>query len=158
MLKVFVGFAFLVSVAAAASSPDDCTACHDVLKNAAVHEAAVFGCDSCHVDHDTSTNYPSRLKAPVNQLCLDCHDRGALRIDAQGRGHIVNGHPTQGARDPLYPAYRFTCASCHNPHSSNQKVLFRYNYLKAPYDGTVCSVCHPEAAIGYRPPTPPWAE
>ncbi len=70
-------------------------------------------CGACHTD---SSPAGQSLKAPINQLCGNCHSPG------DGFNHPVND--------------RVTCASCHDPHqSSNAKLLARAK------DG-LCIVCH----------------
>ncbi|OFZ21009.1 MAG: hypothetical protein A2X94_06655 [Bdellovibrionales bacterium GWB1_55_8] len=75
------------------------------------------------------------------------------------RGHIITNHPLSGASDRIHPEKPMSCASCHNPHSSDQETLLRYDFRDkvTPYGGNFCATCHWDIAIGSKPPTPPWS-
>lgn len=137
---------------------EDCTHCHTQMTAKKVKHAAVeMGCTNCHAEHGQNTGNPFRLTQKLNDLCFQCHDPVAMRLET---GHWIQGHPVSRPQDPLYPEKAFTCVSCHNPHSSNQEKLFRYNnhapaYKPAGYNA--CAVCHWEITVGGpRPPRPPW--
>jgi len=153
----------LFSVASAAA--ENCFECHaEVLEKAGRHEAAVFGCDSCHAGHEGNSGRPANLLAPVNDLCFQCHDASLIMTECHpGPGkkdcsHPIFGHPVSGPKDPLYPQKEFSCASCHNPHSAQMENLFRYDYSEgSAYQGNFCAVCHWDYAFPGDRPTPPWA-
>lgn len=147
------------------SADENCIECHaDVLEKVGRHEAAVYGCDSCHAGHEGSSDRPANLLGAVNDLCLQCHDLEKVTECHPGPGkkkcgHPIFGHPVSGPRDPLYKDKEFNCASCHNPHSAQMGKLFRYDYSEGSrYQGNFCVVCHWEYAFpGEQPPTPPWS-
>jgi len=147
---------------------NDCTSCHLKLENKVKHAPAVNDCSNCHEPHDQNgepkADNPYRLYFDkINDVCLSCHD-GIKQGKKQTNGwwkndHPVTGHPTYGPNDPNYPRMKFTCVSCHNPHSTTMKKLFRYDYghNTSPYKGSLCAVCHWNNEFpGNPPPTPPW--
>lgn len=118
-------------------SPDICYDCHDktefTKKN--VHMAVLGGCGSCHATH-ASENKTLFLQPTINNLCLQCHQGIAKGPHALARG---KGHPLKKPKDPVREGKEFTCSSCHNPHSSDSKRLFRY---KADSSFGLCRYCH----------------
>ncbi|MFO7761905.1 MAG: cytochrome c3 family protein [Desulfobia sp.] len=97
---------------------------HDIIRGG--------GCIVCHDAHASPNPY--MLLRPVNELCADCHN-DLLGVN---KGHPVGGHPLKGGPDPLDPDKEYSCASCHDPHSS------RYQYLLVGslIGGHVCKMCH----------------
>lgn len=156
-------FLAVATLASARADQGNCTDCHTVLEQAMLHEAAVESCDGCHAPHGKKTGNPYRLHKPVKDLCFDCHDRKTMRIAPDGRGHVVENHPTYLSRDPMYergdPAIKpreFDCVSCHNPHASKMPALFRYDYSPTSiYRGSRCAVCHWEFEFPGEAPFPP---
>lgn len=145
-----------------------CTDCHDVLDKEYIHEPAVADCTICHFEHDLDTTPSKKLRAPVTELCLSCHQKTVLGMDG---GHPVAasaavgsgaGHPYWIERDPMWDdgdlekyVPEFNCTNCHNPHSSAMPALFPWNYMKKPFDGNLCAPCHKDIAYGaYVPPKP----
>ncbi len=134
-----------------AEVPDLCFTCHDKAefsrKN--VHPPVEAGmCLSCHDPH--SSPQPGMLVKPYIQLCSECHDQIIKKPHAIA-GFNAEGHPVgkekkdrkgkvlPPANDPKRPGKLFTCASCHNPHSSDYSKLFRYP-AKASME--LCVNCH----------------
>ena len=139
-----------------------CTECHDDrLSKTNKHPPAAEDCTYCHSRHGTETGNPARLYEKINATCLNCHDMGTS-FGTYGRppgGHPVAGHSVEGPKDKLHPEREMSCASCHNPHSSDMPSLFRYDFKKEPYAGQACAVCHFDIYYGNSkpvPPTPPW--
>ena len=139
-----------------------CLDCHEEeIAKTFKHPAAVEDCSSCHdPDHEAQTGWPHRLYNAPNKLCANCHvsKPGFPQYGESGTGHPVLKHPTLLSQDPLYPKKEFSCISCHNPHSSKMKKLFRYDYSKTSvYKGELCSVCHWSIFYeGPMPKAPPW--
>ena len=139
-------------------TPKLCVYCHtDIGKGLAdpantIHPAIQMGCQACHEPHGSVNG--SLLKKPLNDLCFKCHNQDTFK-----NGHPINGHPQSMPNDPLHPERPFTCISCHKPHFSGNENLLRYRFKQAPYDGTICSVCHwSKYGIQTQPPTPKWDE
>lgn len=153
ILAIFNFYVVAGGIATAADIPfEECINCHSVLEKTFVHVGATFGCETCHISHDSdgthgspSSKPRSSLNEKMNQLCFQCHNEKDLLPDDCGPsrggrcGHPVTGHPVRGPRDPFMKGKEFTCVSCHNPHSSNNKNLFRYAYAKS-----LCMTCHPK--------------
>ena len=137
--------------------PDLCYTCHEKSKftKKYVHSVIpVAGCTACHTPH--TGQFPSLLLNPLFELCTSCH---AAKSDGR---HIVTLpgkkiHPLKGVKDPLFPGTKkipdplkpekelevpdpdnpgreITCASCHNPHSSDFMKLFPRK--------DICARCH----------------
>ncbi len=160
----FLIFLILLSTNYSSAGEKICFDCHDnPLLKSGPHEGALWGCETCHAPHQ-GYGGPAGLVAKVDQLCFSCHSRKAIlgecsQPDGSDCGHPVNRHPVIKKKDPLYPKREFTCVSCHNPHSSDQPHLFRYNYRAetSPYKGVLCAVCHWSKTFGGpKPATPPW--
>lgn len=124
-----------------AEPPELCFNCHDkaefTKKN--VHPPVAGGmCLTCHGPH--ATNNASILSKRLNDLCFDCHTSPDLKSGLHVvRGFTTGGHPVKGKTDPKRSSKEFTCASCHNPHSSDSIRLFRY---KAQSLFELCGHCH----------------
>jgi len=119
--------------------PDLCYNCHDKAefskKN--VHMAVLGGCGSCHKPHASENN--TLLSQPtINALCLTCHADVAKRPHAAA-GFGARSHPLKAPKDPARPGREFSCSSCHNPHSSDNPKLFRFN---AKSGMGLCLSCH----------------
>ena len=139
-----------------AKTPQLCTYCHtDIAKGLAdpsntIHPAVNMGCQNCHDPHGSEND--KLVKVAPNELCFKCHDK-----DGFADGHPRPGHPISGVPDKIYPDKQLTCISCHKPHYSPNKIMLRYNFKQAPYDGSICSVCHWQQILPPPgPPTPPW--
>lgn len=113
--------------------PDLCYKCHDkanfTKKN--VHRVIIGRQCNCHNPH--AGDYPYFLQTTVNELCISCHkdkETGRHIISLQG-GRI---HPVAGVPEPKNPRKVISCATCHNPHSSNFSKLFTKKKM--------CHYCH----------------
>jgi len=139
-----------------AAVPDLCFNCHDKgeFTKTKKHSPIVAGkCLTCHDPH--SSDYPGILVKSPNEICLDCH--GQIKTSSHAGGVFGKaGHPLGGERslkgagkqpvkDPKRKGKIFSCASCHNPHSSDEIKLFRYP-AKTP--SQLCSYCHTTKDVG----------
>lgn len=121
--------------------PDLCFNCHDkaefTKKN--VHPPVEAGmCLDCHNPH-ASKNASLTVKA-ITALCTSCHTVPEIKNGIHiVRGMSSAGHPVSGKSDPKRPDKKFTCASCHQPHSSDYKKIMRYKN-DVPFE--VCINCH----------------
>lgn len=114
--------------------PELCYGCHnkaDYTKKY-VHPVIIGRRCDCHNPH--ASNYPYLLSTTINEGCIGCHK-------AKGSGnHVVSlpkgkTHPIEGTG----PGNRNTqkkisCATCHNPHSSDYRKLFPKT--------SMCRICH----------------
>jgi predicted CXXCH cytochrome family protein len=135
--------------------PDLCFMCHDkagfTRKN--VHMPVESGmCLSCHSPH--SSDQQGLLLKPTHEVCFECHEDVGKRPHAIA-GFSPTGHPLglpktdrkgkevkkKPVMDPKREGKLFTCASCHNPHSSDYPRLFRYQAKSAM---ELCAHCHPK--------------
>jgi len=129
--------------------PDLCFTCHTTedFKGKVVHKPVAEGlCYDCHVTH--TGQFKNLLKFDGNEVCRKCHEKifksphpatpppPSLRIKASGSS---SGHPIDRGDDPKRPGRKMACVSCHNPHSSDWKGLFRY---KADKPADLCQHCH----------------
>ncbi len=124
--------------------PDLCFDCHDDndFKGKMVHKpVADKMCMRCHDAH-SSSNIALLDKEP-NTLCIDCHRRVVRRPHAISVPGSTKGHPLGGADnakpDPARTDKIFYCGSCHNPHSSDSNLLFRYPPKN---NSGICTYCH----------------
>lgn len=128
-----------------------CTTCHDKApfsrKN--IHMPVAGGmCPTCHDPH--SSEQFALLAKPLLQLCADCHGE-VLKSQHAIAGFVQNGHPVGQAKkdrlgkdiappsDPNRQGRPFSCPSCHNPHSSDFRRLFRF---AARTTMELCTNCH----------------
>jgi predicted CXXCH cytochrome family protein len=115
-----------------------CYSCHQQqVDTGKVKHAALerYGCTGCHDPH--GTGYAYLLPQKVNALCAGCHPG---QKDGQHVTTLVRaGHPVAGNRlDPRRPKHAFSCASCHNPHGSDNPKLFYYGTTAM----ESCDYCH----------------
>ena len=75
-------------------------------------------CSVCHQSNDAKN--PGPIKAPVNELCLGCHEEFAEVM----------------ARKFSHGAAQASCVNCHNPHNAKLPKLL------AEEVGTLCVSCH----------------
>jgi predicted CXXCH cytochrome family protein len=120
--------------------PGLCFDCHDkaefMRKN--VHMPVQGGmCLQCH-SRIHASHEPSLLGKRINALCIECH-AGIAKSPHAIRGFTKAGHPLEGKKDPLRKDRQFSCASCHDPHSSDSTKLFRFK-AQGTYD--LCRHCH----------------
>ena len=112
--------------------PEHCYSCHAEKRTAIaqsqfVHKPAAESCTTCHGAH--ATDFGQQLKEAVNDTCLKCHPKVQEQLAAAKHVHgAVTGEGEGG-----------NCASCHDPHASNQP-----DELKARTD-KVCLTCHEKA-------------
>ena len=140
-----------ISKGLSAEVPDLCFTCHSKAefskKN--THMPVAGGmCLSCHRPH--ASDHPYLLVKGIYDVCLDCH------AEVKKQPHVVAGLPGKGhplgrtikdaktgeqkaLMDPLRPDKPFYCASCHNPHASDNRRLLRFESASA-FD--ICSHCH----------------
>lgn len=130
-----------------ASVPALCANCHDMapFKKKNEHAPVAGGmCFSCHGVH-TGSDKPLLLKKGI-LVCLECHG------DVRKTAHVISGfsarsgHPVgalkkqkKTVKDPLRPDSEFYCVSCHLPHGSDWKKLYRYEAKTAM---ELCQYCH----------------
>lgn len=95
-------------------------------------------CEVCHDPHGSA--YPFQLRAPINELCLSCHEavRDAIHVV---RTPLGAGHPVSGKPDPSKPGSgrQMSCISCHNPHGADVRYFFTNN---AEDRMALCALCH----------------
>jgi len=137
--------------------PGVCYDCHDKAKftKKYVHKIIdVGGCSSCHAPH--ISNHPSLLINSEHELCISCH-AAKLKLS-----HVIalpgrKRHPISGVKDPStlkmilvpdpknpkkqvevpdpnVPGKEMSCASCHDPHSSDFTGLLT--------QARICTKCH----------------
>ncbi|NWF75154.1 MAG: hypothetical protein HXY53_01035 [Nitrospirae bacterium] len=137
--------------------PNLCYECHEKTKFTKKYVHAIInlgGCTSCHAAH--TSEYPSLLLNSTHKLCISCH-ANKLKLP-----HVVSlpgkkRHPIDGVIDPStiklikvedpknpkrqieipdpnVPGKEMTCASCHEPHSSDFRSLLTQE--------RICIKCH----------------
>jgi predicted CXXCH cytochrome family protein len=124
--------------------PELCFGCHDRLlfNKKVVHAALGKGCSGCHNPH--ASNAASLLIAPVENLCMTCHDKQLSGKHIMAGYSLGDRHPTKGTTDPAKPSRDLSCVSCHNPHSSSQQKLF-VNEASSP--ASLCLMCHKKISV-----------
>ncbi len=121
------------------SLPALCYSCHDKTEftKKHIHPPVASGeCMSCHTPH-SSDQMALLPKKPID-VCLQCHP------DTSHGGHIGSFQQPGGdqAAEPQDPARKgkpFYCGSCHNPHSTDSPLLFRFNAQSVTQ---LCVNCH----------------
>jgi len=125
--------------------PGICFACHDkvAFTKKILHSPVTQGqCTLCHNPHDPTK--PFILEYSPADLCLMCHP------DKSEGGHVLAGlsfgdrHPIRDVPDPSRKGRELSCTSCHNPHSSDQRALFRHDVKKVE---NLCLLCHKKSYI-----------
>lgn len=137
--------------------PSLCYDCHDraLFTKKYVHKIIhVGGCTSCHAPH--ISDHPSLLLNNQKELCVSCHApklKSPHVVALPGRKrHPIDGvidpstlkmikmpDPKNPKRmvevpDPAVPGKEMTCASCHDPHSSDYRGLLT--------QARICTKCH----------------
>jgi predicted CXXCH cytochrome family protein len=105
---------------------DACSSCHEDMTGAhdEVHgPASVGACGACHQPH--TSQLPKLLNAEGRDLCLRCHVRTGLEIEAAPVVH----QPALG-----------DCRVCHDPHATDNPAIL---VEKAQ---TLCERCHTDIA------------
>jgi predicted CXXCH cytochrome family protein len=126
--------------------PELCFDCHDnepySKKN--VHAPLIDGtCLSCHSAH-ASEDIHLLYKRPI-QVCLDCHtyfrNNPHVLVGFMSLGHPVGAKrkTKKPVKDPARKSREFYCGSCHDPHSSDWRKLYRY---EAASNEELCAYCH----------------
>lgn len=115
-----------------------CYKCHKPVDGGKVKHAALerYGCTGCHDPHGTANG--ALLPQKVNALCVSCHEGqqdGRHVTPILRGGHVLGGGTLA---DPRREGRSFSCASCHDPHGSNNPKLFYYG--AAAMDS--CAWCH----------------
>lgn len=116
-----------------------CLKCHgSILDKPFKHGPVDAGyCTLCHDPHASPNS--AWVRKPAWELCTTCHAQHGSGV------HVVAGfvkgksHPTKGKKDLARPGKRLSCASCHEPHSSQGQNLFAYNVKSRP---DLCAICH----------------
>ena len=99
-----------------------CLQCHKSKSaGAIVHPALDMGCQLCHEAPHAEEKPSLSLTADMPDLCFQCHDSSSMEMAS------VHAPVSAGM-----------CASCHDPHSSNQKKLLVSTIPE------VCFGCHDE--------------
>ncbi len=125
--------------------PELCFSCHDKsgFSKQNVHPPVASGeCTTCHTPH--SSDWMALLMKKPVEVCLQCHP------DATHGSHIPSRRKEQNEQskgtstesepqDPKRPGKPFYCGSCHDPHSTDGPLLFRFN---AQSMQDLCVNCH----------------
>jgi predicted CXXCH cytochrome family protein len=120
-------------------SPDLCFRCHETTEFSRKNQHPPVAAGMCTVCHDVhATPNPYQLHYPITDGCLKCHPKIAETPHAAG-AFSESGHPLKDRKDPRAKNGELTCASCHNPHSSDHMKLFRFPAKRA-FD--LCINCH----------------
>jgi predicted CXXCH cytochrome family protein len=130
-------------------SPDLCYTCHSTegFTGKYIHKPVADGrCYDCHGNH--TAPFKGLSKFDGNEVCRKCHSGafngrhpntplpGDIKVRSKDG---KSGHPIDRVDDPRRPGRAMACVSCHSPHSSDWKGLFRY---KAEKPADLCQHCH----------------
>jgi predicted CXXCH cytochrome family protein len=112
------------------NEPEQCFSCHTDKKSAlassiSVHKPATQQCSTCHNPH--TSPYPAELRAPINDVCLTCHEDIAKKVVSATVSHDAI---------LMSPDFKGGCANCHDAHATQNPKL-----LKARAD-ELCMTCH----------------
>lgn len=115
------------------SLPQLCYKCHESKTSKRnVHSPMAKGqCTVCHRAHASNTT-SLLMTRHLNDLCVSCHTKYAKGPHAV-RG-LTGNHPMWKKPDPSRPGKEMSCASCHDPHSSDFSKLMPQKML--------CRKCH----------------
>lgn len=119
-----------------------CNECHAEQSKAFKANTYVHGpvgagmCSVCHDSH--ATDNPAQLLAPINEICLGCHEAVAEQPHV-ARGISGQTHPLTGVPDPSNAGQELSCASCHNPHGGMNPFLFQRGITNR---FGLCGLCH----------------
>lgn len=121
-----------------------CAECHadkidQIKKNSFPHGLVAAGyCMVCHDPHGSEN--PGSLKAPINEVCLSCHQKIAKEPHV-ARNNLGKGHPLSGKNDlsPNRRGKELSCVSCHDPHGG----VVRYFFVSRKEERmALCQFCH----------------
>jgi predicted CXXCH cytochrome family protein len=102
-----------------------CFSCHDRGMFAKeVKHPGYEDCTICHDPHGSDTK--SLLQGRQDELCMTCHDVSQTHV-----------HPYSGPTKDPRTGDEMKCTSCHNPHSTSEEHLLRYEKQRA-----LCVQCH----------------
>ncbi len=100
-------------------------------------------CLKCHSLHNT--DYPNLLKAPLGELCMECHAKGIADLPPLSiyQDKLMNQHK---------PFEEGKCLCCHEPHVSDHINLLSGDYPQNIYatytdDKILCLECHQKEAF-----------
>lgn len=118
-----------------------CLNCHKELKENITKASYLHGpvgagfCTICHSPHKSTDKI--HLRRPVNELCKQCHiseDMGyQYHQDSYIKAHPVDSATLMNSKSEL------NCASCHNPHYSENIMLLK---MDGEDQGKLCNLCH----------------
>jgi predicted CXXCH cytochrome family protein len=92
----------------------DCLTCHvQKITGKSVHSAMESPCTVCHVRMTQGDMTTVTLSMPKARICSACHDESAAL-----QQHI--------------PAVKGQCLECHDPHSSQHRLLLLRDKLQVP--------------------------
>lgn len=104
-----------------------------VIENRLVLREGMVECGSCHNPH--SPDYKPFLFKPLNELCINCHERIDSGRHVMARYGMGDDHPVKGKPDPSRQGVDISCVSCHHPHLSiTSEPLIKKN--------EICYRCH----------------
>jgi predicted CXXCH cytochrome family protein len=92
-----------------------------------------------------ASDAPRLLTRQIRVVCQNCHP------DKTNGKHILGGygfgdnHPIMGHLDPSRKGQELGCTSCHNPHSSEKKVLLINDGPDSP--ANLCLQCHTKITV-----------
>ena len=96
------------------------------MENAPVKHGAMAsseGCASCHGAH--ASDYPSLLRARMDQSCLSCHDKPLRTPD----GRVIEDMAAVLKSKYLHgPVASGDCSGCHEPHGAKYPGLLQFAY------------------------------
>lgn len=125
--------------------PALCFSCHDkaIFTKKNIHPPVAAGeCMTCHTPH--SSNEMALLVTKPIDVCLQCHtdtSHGKHISSNQQQSNGQGGEKKEESepQDPKRPGKPFYCGSCHDPHSTDSPVLFRFNAQSVQ---DLCVNCH----------------
>jgi predicted CXXCH cytochrome family protein len=120
----------------AAEGKEGCYKCHKAVDTGKVKHAALerYGCTGCHDPHGGANR--GFVPPSVNAACITCHEG---QKDGRHVSPMATNHPVGGdLNDPRRQGRDFTCASCHNPHGSDNPKLFYFGETAL----NSCDACH----------------
>ncbi len=122
-----------------AKPPELCFNCHNRAEFDRKVQHPPVSAGMCNVCHDAhASSYVALLYFPATDGCLQCHPRIGKAPHAAG-GVLQAGHPLKDRKDLKSRYGELTCASCHEPHSSDYINLYRFP-AKTSFE--LCPYCH----------------